>query len=156
MSSMSTSLPPAPPSSPLSESRSSSNSKPQSPSSPPPKLSVSLILAVSGSSPYALSERASSAVYLRLRVALTPVSFWVHSGRAGCMERGGGRKSYEGFVYNLHHVTLVVLVVAQRQQDDVALVDPDLLAKLASDVAQSAGTVEALRLQTAVSKSSSA
>lgn len=51
MSSISISLlaPAAPPSSSLS--RSSSNSKPQSPSSPGPKVSVSLILAVSGSSP---------------------------------------------------------------------------------------------------------
>lgn len=53
---------------------------------------------------------------------------------------------------NIHHVTLVVLVVTQRQQDDVALVDPDLLAKLAADVAESAGAVEALRLQAAVSR----
>jgi hypothetical protein len=53
-------------------------------------------------------------------------------------------------VCNLHHVTLVVLVVTQRQQDDVALVDPDLLAKLATDVAESAGAVEALRFQAAV------
>lgn len=61
-----------------------------------------------------------------------------------------------GLYVDLHHVTLVVLVVTQRQQNDVALVDPDLLAKLAADVAESAGSVEALRLQAAVSKMSSA
>lgn len=57
---------------------------------------------------------------------------------------------------DIHHVTLVVLVVTQRQQDDVALVDPDLLAKLAADVAESAGAVEALRLQAAISGEMSA
>lgn len=41
------------------------------------------------------------------------------------------------------HVALLVLVVAERQQDDVALVDPDLLAQLAADVGQALGAVEA-------------
>ena len=94
MSSISISLaPPAPPAS-LSLSRSSSNSKPQSPSSLGPNVSVSLILAVSGSSPYAFlcrelaihrfrqgdshrgethRERASSAEYLRMT---SPFSSW--------------------------------------------------------------------------------
>ena len=68
------------------------------------------------------------------------------------MVRAGGGGGGAAGSCNVHHVTLVVLVVTQRQQDDVALVDPDLLAKLAADVAESAGTVEALRLQTAVSR----
>lgn len=61
-------------------------------------------------------------------------------------ERVGRR----GVVY-LHHVTLVVLVVTERQQDDVALVDPHLLAKFATDVAESARPVETLSLETTVS-----
>jgi hypothetical protein len=95
MSSMAISLPAALPPASSSLSRSSSNSKPQSPSSPGPKVSVSLILAVSGSSPYALlegsqyamhlctgdgeggggsyRERASSAEYLRIT---SPFSSW--------------------------------------------------------------------------------
>lgn len=52
---------------------------------------------------------------------------------------------------HVHHVTLVILVITQRQQDDVALVDPDLLAKLATDVAESACAVETLSLQATVS-----
>jgi hypothetical protein len=45
----------------------------------------------------------------------------------------------------LHDVALFVLVVAQTEQYYVALVDPDLLAQLAADMAQAAGAVEALR-----------
>lgn len=84
-------------------------------------------------------------------------SWWEGGGEiwAGCL---GGEEGelWRGLNVDVHHVTLVVLVVTQRQQDDVALVDPDLLAKLAADVAESAGSVEALRLQAAVSKMSSA
>lgn len=54
-------------------------------------------------------------------------------------------------VVHLHHVTLVVLVVTQRQQDDVALVDPHLLAKFATDVAESACSVETLSFEATVS-----
>lgn len=64
----------------------------------------------------------------------------------------GGEVFAGGGGGHIHHVTLIVLVVTQRQQDNVALVDPDLLAKLATNVAESAGTVEALRLQAAVSR----
>lgn len=50
------------------------------------------------------------------------------------------------------HVALLVLVVAQREQDDVAVVDPHLLAQLAADVGQSLRSVEALRLEAAVAE----
>lgn len=51
---------------------------------------------------------------------------------------------------NLHHVALVILVVTQRQQDDVALVDPDLLSKFATNVAKSACAVETLGLEATI------
>lgn len=73
-----------------------------------------------------------------------------HDGQPGLCFGRHGERGRGGC--SIHHVTLVVLVVTQRQQDDVALVDPDLLAKLAADVAESAGAVEALRLQAAISK----
>ena len=44
------------------------------------------------------------------------------------------------------------MVVAQREQDDVALVDPDLLPQLAADMGEAAGAVEALGFQAAVSE----
>lgn len=49
-------------------------------------------------------------------------------------------------------VALLILVVAQGEEDDVALVDPDLLAQLASDVCQSLLAVEAHGLETAVAQ----
>ena len=49
-------------------------------------------------------------------------------------------------------VALLILVVTKRQQDDVALVDPDLLAELATDVGEATLTVEAERLETPVPK----
>lgn len=72
MSSISMSLPPAPPSSSELEAWSSPNSKLHSPSSLG-YVSVSLILADSGSSPYDLRARASSALYLRMT---SPLSSW--------------------------------------------------------------------------------
>lgn len=45
-----------------------------------------------------------------------------------------------------------VLVVTQTDEDDVALVDPDLFSKFASDVTQSLDTVEAHRLQPAIAE----
>lgn len=50
------------------------------------------------------------------------------------------------------HVALLVLVLAQRQEDDVALVDPDLLPQLATNVRQSLLAVEAERLQAPVTQ----
>jgi hypothetical protein len=49
-------------------------------------------------------------------------------------------------------VALLVLVVTQGQQDDVALVDPDLLPQLAANVCKAARAVEALGLETAVAE----
>jgi hypothetical protein len=43
-------------------------------------------------------------------------------------------------------VGLVVLVVAQRDQDDVAVVDPNLFPELAADQAETLRTVEALAM----------
>lgn len=51
-----------------------------------------------------------------------------------------------------NNITLLVLVVSQRQQDNVALVDPDLLPQLAADMGETAGAVEALGFQTTVSE----
>lgn len=49
-------------------------------------------------------------------------------------------------------VSLLVLVVSEREQDDVALVDPDLLSELASDMCQSLCAVEAERLESSVAQ----
>mmetsp|Transcript_80035 Transcript_80035/g.179090 ORF Transcript_80035/g.179090 Transcript_80035/m.179090 type:complete len:209 (+) Transcript_80035:228-854(+) len=49
-------------------------------------------------------------------------------------------------------VALLVLEVAQGHEHDVALVDPDLLPHLATDVAQALGAIEARDLATAVAK----
>lgn len=49
-------------------------------------------------------------------------------------------------------IALFVLVVSQRQQDDVALVDPNLLPQLSPDVRQSLLAVEAECLQAAVAQ----
>ena len=43
------------------------------------------------------------------------------------------------------YVALLVLVVAQREQDDVALVDPDLLSEFATNMSETFGAVEAER-----------
>ena len=51
-----------------------------------------------------------------------------------------------------NNITLLVLVVSQRQQDNVTLVDPDLLPQLAADMGETAGAVEALGFQTTVSE----
>ncbi len=51
-----------------------------------------------------------------------------------------------------YHIALLVLVVAQREEDDVALVDPDFLAELAADVREAAGAVEAEGFEAAVAE----
>ena len=51
-----------------------------------------------------------------------------------------------------NHIALLVLVVAQREQDDVALVDPDLLAELAADVGETLFAIEAEGLETSVTQ----
>lgn len=50
------------------------------------------------------------------------------------------------------HVALLVLVITQREENDVTLVDPDLLPQLATDVGKSLLAVEAESLQTAVAE----
>ena len=49
-------------------------------------------------------------------------------------------------------VALLVLVVTERQQNNVSLVDPHLLPELAADMAKTAGAIEALGLETAVAE----
>ena len=49
-------------------------------------------------------------------------------------------------------VSLLVLVVTQREQDDVTLVDPDFLPELAADMGEALGAVEAEGFETAVSE----
>ena len=49
-------------------------------------------------------------------------------------------------------VALLVLVVAKGQQDDITLVDPDLLAELATDVSEALGAVEAEGLEATVTQ----
>ena len=44
-----------------------------------------------------------------------------------------------------NHIALLVLVLAERDKDDVSIVDPDLLAKLASNEAKTLDAVEALK-----------
>lgn len=51
-----------------------------------------------------------------------------------------------------NYIAFLILVVSERQQDDVSLVDPHLLAKLATDVCQSPGTIEAERLEASISE----
>ena len=49
-------------------------------------------------------------------------------------------------------IALLVLVVSERQEDNITLVDPDLLPQLAADMGETAGAVEALGFQTTVSE----
>ena len=49
-------------------------------------------------------------------------------------------------------VAFLVLVVPQREQDDVTLVDPHLLAQLAPDMREALLAVETLRLKSTISK----
>lgn len=50
------------------------------------------------------------------------------------------------------NITLLVLVVTEREENDVTLVDPDLLAELSTDVSKTLLTVEAKSLKTTVTK----
>ena len=49
-------------------------------------------------------------------------------------------------------VSLLVLVVAEGQQNDITLVNPDLLTELATDVSEALGAVEAESLEAAVTQ----
>jgi hypothetical protein len=55
-----------------------------------------------------------------------------------------------GVLHN--NITLLVLVVTEREKDNITLVDPDLLAKLATNVSQTLLAVEAQSLQTTVAE----
>jgi len=57
--------------------------------------------------------------------------------------------SFVGSVFE-DNVAFFVLVIAEGEKDDVALVDPDFLSQLASDVSEAPGSVETLRFETAV------
>ena len=52
----------------------------------------------------------------------------------------------------LDDVSLGVLVVPEADQDDVRLVDPDLLTKLAADMTEPFDSIKAHRLQSAVAE----
>lgn len=67
----------------------------------------------------------------------------VDLGGFGKLAVGLERTGFIGVVLQ-DNVTLVVLVITQRQQDDIAVVDPDLLSQLASDMGKALGTIEAL------------
>lgn len=43
------------------------------------------------------------------------------------------------------NITLLVLVLTERHKNDVTVIDPDLLAKLATDKTEALDTVEALK-----------
>jgi hypothetical protein len=64
-----------------------------------------------------------------------------------CFQRSG----FVGAVLE-DNVAFLVLVVAEREKDDVPLVDPDLLSELASDVCETLGAIEAERFETTVSE----
>lgn len=50
------------------------------------------------------------------------------------------------------HIALLVLVLTEREEDDITLVDPDLLAHLATDVSQTLFAIKAQSLQAAVAQ----
>jgi hypothetical protein len=66
----------------------------------------------------------------------------------GYVEKGSGRVDIQraGLVGRVleNHVALLVLVLAQRDKDDVAVVDPDLFPQLAADETEALDAVEAL------------
>ena len=93
-------------------------------------------------------------VVVELEVALVVLSTLVSIvdlGRLGKLTLSLESSSLIGVV--LHDdISLVVLKVSQRKQNDIGLVDPHLLSELSSDVSQSLDTIEALGLKTAVSE----
>jgi hypothetical protein len=50
------------------------------------------------------------------------------------------------------HIGFLILVLAKREEDDIALVDPHLLPQFATDMCQSDGSVKALCLKAAVAQ----
>ena len=49
-------------------------------------------------------------------------------------------------------IALLVLVVSERQEDNITLVDPDLLPQLAANMRETTSAVETLGFQTSVSE----
>ena len=50
------------------------------------------------------------------------------------------------------NITLLVLVITEREENDITLVDPDLLAELATNMGQTLLAIEAKCLQTTVAQ----
>lgn len=90
-------------------------------------------------------------VFGELAVGLQTSGFVCEGGRLArlCAESGYGGRT--GRVLE-NHVTLLVLVITEGEQDDVALIYPHLLPELSSNVPQSPRAVEALRFQAAVAQ----
>lgn len=65
-------------------------------------------------------------------------------GRSGCW---GGNVQGAGLVGRVleNHIALLILVLAERHKYDISVVNPDLLAKLSSNEAETLDTVEALK-----------
>lgn len=76
---------------------------------------------------------------------------FVDLGVLGQLAVGLQTSSLVGGVFH-DDVALFVLVFTQREKDDIALVDPDLLSQLATNVCESLFAVEAQSLQTAVTE----
>lgn len=74
---------------------------------------------------------------------------FVDLGTLGQLAVGFETPSLVGAILE-YDVAFLVLVVAQAEQDDVALVDPDLFPQFAPNVRQSLFAVEAQRFQPAV------
>ena len=51
-----------------------------------------------------------------------------------------------------YHISLLILIVPQTQEYDVALIDPDLLSQLAADVSEAFFAVEAEGFETPVAE----
>ena len=50
------------------------------------------------------------------------------------------------------NITLLILVITEREEDDITLVDPDLLAELATNVSETLLAIEAESLETTVAQ----
>ena len=50
------------------------------------------------------------------------------------------------------YIAFLILVIAERKEDDVALVDPDLLAQFTTDVGEPLGAIETEGLESAIAE----
>lgn len=96
------------------------------------------------------------AVLVKLKVAVvaTLVAICVRLVDLGVLGQFAVRLETSGLVGRVlqDDVAFLVLVVPQREQDDVTLVDPHLLAQLAPDMREALLAVETLRLKSTISK----